>query len=176
MKSILTLKHWQIFPTLVAGGMMYQFTIEGDQLSTMIIRILGAVIYSLWPILTGNELNQLLPKRVTVNFNFFLLNILIGLGAVISMLVLSDGEGMIVTGIYVLPMLYVFYAVLYCQAFPAKLLNCIETGKEVSIGHYLGDFFLVLFLPIGIWFLQPRINKVVEAERLARLEAESSNS
>ncbi|SFH51514.1 hypothetical protein [Pedobacter insulae] len=175
MKSFLTLKHWQIFPIIVLGAIMYNFTIEGDQFSTMIIRIIGAVIYSLWPILTGNELNQILPKRVTVNFNFFLINILISLGTFVSILVLSNGEGMTFSGIYAIPMLYVFFAILYCLAFPAKLLNCIETGKEASMGQYLGDFFLVFFLPIGIWFLQPRINKVVENQRLARLEAENSN-
>jgi len=176
MKSILTLKHWQIFLVLVVGALMYNFNIEGDQFSTMIIRIIGAVIYSLWPILAGNELNQLLPRKVTVNFNFFLINILISLGTFISILVLSNGEGMTFTGIYAIPMLYVFFAILYCLAFPAKLLNCIEAGKEVSVGQYLGDFFLVLFLPIGIWFLQPRINKVVENQKLARLESENNNA
>ena len=44
---------------------MCNFNMEGDQFSTMIIRIIGAVIYSLWPILAGNELNQLLPKKAT---------------------------------------------------------------------------------------------------------------
>lgn len=176
MKSILTLKHWQIFLVLVVGALMYNFNIEGDQFSTMIIRIIGAVIYSLWPILAGNELNQLLPRKVTVNFNFFLINILISLGTFISILVLSNGDGMTFAGIYAIPMLYVFFAILYCLAFPAKLLNCIEVGKEVSVGQYLGDFFLVLFLPIGIWFLQPRINKVVENQKLARLESENSNA
>ncbi|TCC96167.1 hypothetical protein EZ449_22435 [Pedobacter frigidisoli] len=138
----------------------------------MIIRILGAIIYSLWPILTGNELNQLLPKRVEVNFNFFLINIFICLGTFISILILSSGEGMTFSGIYAIPMFYVFFAILYCLAFPVKLLKCIETGKEVSLGQYIGDFFLVLFLPVGIWFLQPRVNKVVENVRLARLEAQ----
>ncbi|MBB2147238.1 hypothetical protein GM921_17185 [Pedobacter sp. LMG 31464] len=176
MKSILTLKHWQIFLILVVGSLMYNFTIEGDQLTTMIIRIIGAIIYSLWPILTGNELYQLLPKRVTVNFNFFLFNIFISLLVFVSILILSYGEGMTFSGIYAIPMFYVFFAILYCLAFPAKLLNCIETGKEVSMGQYLGDFFLVLFLPIGIWFLQPRINKVVANERLARLEAENDKA
>ena len=174
MKSILTLKHWQIFLVLASGAIVYNLNIEGEQFSTMIIRIIGAVIYSLSPILAGNELNQLLPKKVTVNFNFFLINILISLGTFISILVLSNGEGMTFTGIYAIPMLYVFFAMLNCLAFPAKLLNCIEAGKEVSVGQYLG--FPCALLPIGIWFLQPTINKVVENQKLARLESENSNA
>ena len=157
MKSILTLKHWQFFLIIIVGCILYNFTIEDDPTSTMIIRILGAIIYSLWPILTGSELNQLLPKRVEVNFNFFLINIFICLLTFISILILSSGEGMTFSGIYAIPMFYLFFAILYCLAFPVKLLNCIEAGKEVSLGQYIGDFFLVLFLPIGIWFLQPRI-------------------
>ncbi len=169
MKLFLALKHWQVFLILLIGIVLSNFTIYEDQFSTIIIRVFGFVIYSLWPIIVGNELNQLLPKRVTVNFNFFLINVFICLGTLATILMLSDGEGMTFSGVYALPFFYVFYAYLYCLAFPAKLLNSIETGKEVSLGKYIGDFFLIVFLPIGIWFLQPRINKILSAVKLANL-------
>ena len=66
-------------------------------------------------------------------------------------------------GIAALPGFYVFYALLYCMSFPARILKSIEKGKRADFGEYIGDFFLVVFLPIGIWFLQPRINKVTQS-------------
>ena len=176
MKSFLTLKHWQVFLILIVGSVLCNLTIEGDQLSTMIVEIVGVVVYSLWPIIVGNELNQLLPKKIEVNFSFFLINIFISLGTMITVLILSSGEGMTFSGLYAIPLLYVFFAYLYCLAFPVKLLNSIETGKEASSGQYIGDFFLVLFLPIGIWFLQPRINKIVADRKLATLHTENSDA
>lgn len=52
---------------------------------------------------------------------------------------------------------YVFY-------FMAKALKSVETQSEVSFTDCIGDFMLLIFLPIGIWFIQPRINKIFAAE------------
>lgn len=176
MKSFLTLKHWQVFSILLVGIILFNLTIEGNPLATMIVEMLGLVVYTLWTVIVGNELNQLLPKKIEVNFNFFLMNIFICLGTMITVLILSNGEGMTFSGWYAIPVLYVFFAYLYCLAFPMKLLNSIETGKEASLGEYIGDFFLVLFLPIGIWFLQPRINKIVADRKIAALHIESPDA
>ena len=170
MKSFLSLKHWHIFIILLVGSGLYNFTIQGNTQLSMCFTIAGSIIYSLWPMLVGNELNQLLPKRITLNFNFFLINTFIWLVVFIGILVLSNGEGMSFTGLSALPMFYVFFAYYYFLAYPAKVLNSIEKGKEANLGQYIGDFFLILFLPIGIWFLQPRINRILENKKLASVE------
>ena len=63
-----------------------------------------------------------------------------------------------------LPMFYVFYAFLYYLSFPGRSLRTIENKRLPDFGEYIGDFFLVLFLPIGIWFLQPRINRIADEQ------------
>ena len=170
MKSILMIKHWQIFIIILIGAVLYNFKIEGNTMLSMYFTIAGTIIYSLWPMLVGNELNQLLPKRITLNFNFFLINTFIWLVVFIGILVLSNGEGMTFTGLSVLPLFYAIFAYFYFLAYPAKVLNSIEREKEASLGQYIGDFFLILFLPIGIWFLQPRINRILQKEKIGNLE------
>jgi hypothetical protein len=77
-------------------------------------------------------------------------------------MIISGGQGMEFNGVAALPGFYVFYALLYYISFPARTLKSIENGKKADFGEYFGDFFLIVFLPIGIWFLQPRINKVTQ--------------
>jgi len=76
--------------------------------------------------------------------------------------IISDGEGMTFNGLAALPGFYVMYALLHCHMFPARTLKSIERGEKVAIVECFGVFFLIIFLPIGIWFLQPRISKVIK--------------
>lgn len=164
MKFFLNLKHWQVFIILFVGLALFNLTIENNVEITLVLTIVGAIAYSLWPIVLGNELNQLLPKKVKLNYNLFLINIFICLVVFVGSIIIAYGETLRFTGIYALPFFYVAYAYLYCLAFPAKALKSIELGREASLGDYIGDFFLIWFLPIGIWFIQPRINKIANKQ------------
>ncbi len=43
-----------------------------------------------------------------------------------------------------------------------KTLKMAEEQREVKFSDFAGDFFFLLFMfPIAIWFIQPRINKVI---------------
>jgi hypothetical protein len=48
----------------------------------------------------------------------------------------------------------------YILYFVAKTMKSVEMQKTVTFNDYAGEFFLIWFFPIGIWFLQPRINKI----------------
>jgi hypothetical protein len=51
----------------------------------------------------------------------------------------------------------------YCYYFIAKSLKSVEYNREALIGEYIGEFFLIWFFPIGVWFLQPKINRIFES-------------
>ena len=170
MDWILAMKRGQVFPIILIGGLFSILTIEGYPQLTLVTKILGAIFYALWPLLVANELQHLLPKKVQLNFNFFLANTFIWLAFLFGSIIIIDGSGMRFTGVEVIPVIYVIFAYCYYLAFPAKILNSIEKQRTANLGEYIGDFFLVLFLPIGIWFLQPRINKVFAKHTIDRLE------
>jgi hypothetical protein len=48
----------------------------------------------------------------------------------------------------------------YTLWFNAKTFKSVELQREALIGDYIGEFFLLWYFPIGIWFIQPRINKI----------------
>lgn len=61
----------------------------------------------------------------------------------------------------------------YDLYFVSKSLALAETARPVSFYDYAGPFFLLWFFPIGIWIIQPRINRLYEStmERFAKLVA-----
>lgn len=49
---------------------------------------------------------------------------------------------------------------IYCDYFLARMLVSVEYRRDVSFNDYSRTFFSFLFFPIGVWWLQPRINKI----------------
>jgi hypothetical protein len=54
--------------------------------------------------------------------------------------------------------------------FTAKTITSVEMKKETHFSDYIGDFFLIWFFPVGIWFLQPRINRLLEEQNFTEYE------
>lgn len=145
----------------MVGIISGNLTIENDVTLTSLFSILGILFYAFYPLIVGHFLQEYLPNKVELNYNLFLINAFIWIAFYGIITIISDGKGMTFSGLMALPFFYVFYAILHFFAFPAKTLKSIELGRKVTFGEYLGDFFLFLFLPFGIWFLQPRINQIV---------------
>ncbi len=51
---------------------------------------------------------------------------------------------------------------LYCHYFTGKTIKMIEHGDKPGKPESIGEFFLIWFYYIGVWFIQPRVNRIVE--------------
>lgn len=58
--------------------------------------------------------------------------------------------------------IFSMFCLFYCIYFVAKTIKTVELQRSVSFNDFAGEFFLTWFFPIGIWILQPRINKIIE--------------
>ncbi len=79
---------------------------------------------------------------------------------------LADGAytAILIPLIIIIPLhLFSIFCIFYCLYFVAKTLKTVEMQKEVQFSDFVGEFFLIWFYPIGIWVIQPRINKLVQA-------------
>ena len=66
--------------------------------------------------------------------------------------------------------LFSMFCIFYCIYFNAKSLKVAELQREVTFNDYVGEFFLLWFFPIGVWFIQPRINKMFDASLQSKEE------
>ena len=57
-------------------------------------------------------------------------------------------------------MFCMFYTIYQC----AKVLKSVELQREARFGEFLGEFFLLWFNYIGVWILQPRVNRIANGE------------
>ncbi len=58
--------------------------------------------------------------------------------------------------------LFAMFCNFYCLYFVSKTFKTVELQREVSFGDFAGEFFMIWFFPIGIWIIQPKINKMIE--------------
>jgi hypothetical protein len=54
----------------------------------------------------------------------------------------------------------------YAFCFTAKALKTAERGQTVTFGEYVPELLGILIYPVGIWFIQPRVNKLVESSKI----------
>jgi hypothetical protein len=62
--------------------------------------------------------------------------------------------------IFILHLLSMF-GIFYSLYFVAKTIKTVELQTKVSFSDFAGEFLLIWFFPIGIWVVQPKINKMI---------------
>ncbi len=60
--------------------------------------------------------------------------------------------------------LFSMFCLFHTFYFVAKTIRAAELQRNVTFSDFVGDFFLTWFFPVGVWFLQPRINQLLEKQ------------
>lgn len=58
--------------------------------------------------------------------------------------------------------LFSMFCILYTLYFVAKTYKTVELQRAVKFSEFAGEFFMIWFFPVGIWIIQPKINKFIE--------------
>ncbi|WP_303317954.1 hypothetical protein Q4Q34_18760 [Flavivirga abyssicola] len=63
---------------------------------------------------------------------------------------------------FIIPMhLFSMFCMFYLLYFVSKTIKTTELKRTVAFSDFIGEFFMIWFFPIGIWFIQPRLNKII---------------
>lgn len=163
---ILRAKHWQIFLLLFAPHLASWYV--QDATVDAFLNLLSIFILTIWLILQVNELSSLRPSQAGYNINWFLMNAFLVLSAWAYSVIMEDPSFYISTtswhaeGVRGWVFLYVAFAYLHMHWFPASLLYTTEHGQRPDFSQTVKWFLLYFFWPIGVWFIQPRLNKLQE--------------
>ncbi len=144
----------------------------------LMIICMGAFFGWFWAIAIG--LQSKVPASVkmkTTKFKIFfiipmiyMLLICLGIGALMSGLpgmIERDEQpdiGLIggMAGIIVPLHLFSMFCIFYSLYFVAKTFKTVELQREATFSDFAGEFFLIWFYPVGVWIIQPKVNKMVE--------------
>jgi hypothetical protein len=185
MKRFLHLKHWQLFFLLFGIPLFLQLVFivnifmtqnaQGVLIIFPVIMTIYTGIYFVWFYALGTNLNWKLPLSVNMNLKRFKIFLLIPFvyNLVFSFFIFFAGFNRIVTNgqpaniglmgltVLIIPIhLFSMFCIFYCLYFVAKSLKTVESQKPVIFGDFAGEFFLIWFFPIGVWIIQPRINRL----------------
>ncbi len=178
MKGLLHIKHWQLFLLTVGVPMLMQIVLVilaiagfGSEVMMIILMLIVAVycpaIFFGWMYTTVTHLNHRLPDTVAMNlkrFEFFFFTPFVYV-LVLSISLMSMQEVPPVAFLLIVPAhLFCMFCMFYCLYFFAKSLKAVELQRDVTSSDYLDIFFLIWFFPIGLWMIQPRINRIFAAE------------
>lgn len=64
--------------------------------------------------------------------------------------------------------LFSMFCILHIFYFAAKTIKTVELKRKVGFGDFIGEFFLLWFYFIGIWIIQPRVNRLHEQNNVTR--------
>ena len=184
MKKLLLLKHWQVFGLLMGVPMFLQCITMGqikanDNPSIMIsvfplVLILSVGLFSGWYYAVGTNLYKNLPETATINLKLFKLFLFI---PVVYVLLFSLFiQGMLGNGeiskighptptffaIFIPVNLFLIFCFFYCIFFIGKALKMVECQRNMTFNDCVVEILLIWIFPIGVWVIQPRINKLFE--------------
>jgi hypothetical protein len=187
MQIFLKLKHWQLFllltvpSVLVLGTALYAivfFLLQAKSFLFLVVAFNVAVRLS-WCNAVVAGLQDLQPPGVKNNrklikafSTFATTTFLLGGTYVAARSLFLPVPAPTLGGmfVYLLALLFSFFCVIYCSWHAAKTLTTATHYKEfahtqyydvMSKPHPIADFLLIWFFYVGIWFLQPRVQKMV---------------
>ncbi|WP_268122111.1 hypothetical protein [Roseivirga pacifica] len=145
----------------------------------IVVSILSGATTFGWVWSIGSGLQEKIPNGITMKFKKFKTFYLIAMGymllIVLSLLIfipISMQPDFVpsaaITGILLLlfiPLHFLaIFGIFYGLYFAAKTLKTIELNKEVEFSEFIGEFLMLWFSFIGVWIIQPKINKLVNQE------------
>lgn len=172
MDSLLKLKHWQLFLLTGASSFVSVFVrisyilhLAFIPYNDMLLRVLeftdlaSTIIMLSWSYIAGVRLNERLQpssQQPTSGLRFCLGGIVAAMAAPWAMPMFFEYSYAISVSILFASL--GFY--IYVDYFVARALVLAENENQ-SVG---GTLVSILFFPIGIWWVQPRVNKVFSSE------------
>jgi hypothetical protein len=166
MDFFLKLKHWQLFVLMFFVPNIIM-SVAGSSLLT--VRILCAVVvigfYFGWLYSLGTALHKKLPNRAEVNQLYFKISFLILSLLSFGLVIWELSAGSLMHDHMIILLLLLVFGYIwafYIFYFVARSLKTVELQRPVTYYEYIDIFFLLWFYPIGVWFIQPKVNAIFE--------------
>ncbi len=143
------------------------------------LALLSTIAMYGWIISISLGLKKLFPENVEYNFNrfkFFLISLFVSMVLMIVFVFVMVLAGdfiehspvsaivvMILMFLIILPIaIYMSFCQVYISLCAARSYKTALLQKEVKFKECIGIFFLLYFSMVGVWILQPKINKLYE--------------
>lgn len=185
----LKLKHWQLFILMLGLPLVFQFSMFYEMFSMTksqnisqlldffnlfyffpIIMIVFTILFFCWFWSMGIGLQKFIPNSINMKVQRFKILFFIPFIYTILFMATFAGKHLLPDGSWILDFknfqpfiiplhLFSMFCIIYCMYFIAKTIKTVELDKNVTFSDFSSEFFLLWFYFVGIWYIQPKINK-----------------
>lgn len=167
-------------PTKLVSSVLNFFNLF-QIISTISLGIYIALNFWYWSIATG--LKSKLPENLKLNYTSFTIFLTIPIATMLILLLVLNSfinsiQSMSIVNEFPLtPFAFVnsfslfiplqilsIIAYFYCINFTAKVMKTVELQRATKFSDFVEEFFLLLFHFVGVWMLQPKIQKLLKGE------------
>jgi hypothetical protein len=176
MNVFLRAKAWQLFFLLFCIPFALSFVLSVMSIAmkgnifdfgvVSFINIMIVIVFIGWFWTIGTKLNAKVNQDIRMKSNLFRFALIyVAVYALIFHFVtpfFQSHQGLIFN---IIPFhLFAIVCIFYGIYFVSKNIVMAERQQTVCLSDYIGEFFLVWFFPIGVWFIQPKINEMFKDE------------
>lgn len=150
----------------------------GVALMLVIVLLAGGILMTwYWSLAMGlqSKIPEGIPmktQRFTLFFFFPVIYIacFIGFFAYIMLHIFDDPDAvqpeMMFTSMAIIVPFHLFaiFCMFHTFYFVAKTIKTVELQRPVKFDDFIGEFFLIWFYVIGVWIIQPKINKIMDQQ------------
>jgi hypothetical protein len=180
MKIFIKLKHWQIF-IILGTGFILNLILSTNKFSIgnitsiglgTVIGIFTLILFFLWVMTIGIFINRIPANSYhfrTWVLIFATLCNMIGYSELNLERILPISD-FIPIWLLTLLTLLTFFGIFYTFYNVPKSLKSIELGRKAHFSEYFISALLLFIFPIGVWFIQPRINRIYNENEIKKIE------
>jgi hypothetical protein len=146
------------------GAQMLMLMFDDPTIGLLIGTLALMTVYMGWLLSIAVKANQKLEEPLKKSPRWMVLGLVYAASYLIGALVLLPGSLEQARGVpgYIVPLhLLAMAAIFYALLFTGKSLVTLERNQASTFFEYSGPFFLLWFFPIGVWFVQPRVVKLL---------------
>jgi hypothetical protein len=171
MKNIFRLQHWQIFVIWIAPNLLRQFFQPKINHGIEVISdLINHILYLIWLWIITVEIGKMGQVRINNFFrvSFFLTVIYLPYTQFSTIKYRAENIGLDWTTLdwtRFFSHILLFIGLIMSAGFCAKVIKSSESGERSGFGGYVLYAILILLFPIGIWVMQPKVQKMLKPQK-----------
>lgn len=165
MRFFIQAKHWQLFIVFILAMLAPMLSILKNPILYAVSIAIYMAVYFGWLCSVACECNRRtrLDMQKSPVFMFAGLAYALVYTTILGILLApAVGNGEPPNMWLIFPFhLFAMIGIFYSLAFTANRLVTFQRNENVGFVEYRGQFFMFWFFPLGVWFVQPKVNNLL---------------